>query len=372
MNNFDCIVLGLGGVGSAAIYQLAERGLRCLGLEQFAAVHNRGSSHGHSRIIRKAYFEHPDYVPLLYRAYELWSELEAVSSRRLFHRIGLAQFGPADGVIIRGIEASASEHHLAIDRLTPAEFQREHPDFSLPQEMTVLVERDAGILLVEQCVKTHLELAGHSGAELLFECPVREVRPTNDAVELVTDDATYSTACLIITAGAWAEPLLGLPVNLRVVRKHMHWFDCGAALRSPATPAFFFQMPNGYFYGVPAMANLGVKIAEHSSGEDIVDPAAVSRDVDPQDLGRVEQFAKTTFPNASKRRARHEVCLYTVSPDEHFIVDRHPKHPHIAFAAALSGHGFKFAPALAEQLVSSVIDGSFSKSAKFLSCARFG
>lgn len=370
MANFDFIVLGLGGVGSATLYQLAQQGHTCVGIEQFGAVHDRGSSHGQTRIIRKAYFEHPNYVPLLQRAYELWAAIETETRQTLFHRVGLAQFGPADGEIIRGIEASADTHGLAVRRPSHDEFRREHPAFSVPEEMVILVEEDAGLLLVEPCVEQQLALAKRHGAVTHFQSPVREIRQTTGGVDVVTDGATFSAARLIITAGPWACRLLGLPIPLRVVRKHLHWYDAGAHLSAPDTPSFFFHMPNGYFYGTPAVDGGGVKVAEHSGGELLTDPSIPSRGEDPLDRRRVDEFVNKVV-DVDLTHQHHDTCLYTMSPDEHFIVDRHPQHSQISFAAGLSGHGFKFTPVIAEMLIQLSINGHTQLPGEFLSLQRF-
>lgn len=371
-NTYDCIVLGLGGVGSAALYQLARRGVRCLGFEQFEIGHDQGSSHGQSRIIRKAYFEHPCYVPLLDRAYELWQQLERESGKRLFDRIGLAQFGPPAGPLITGIETSATKYNLAIERPSPAEFRRQYPQFVVPDEMAIIVERDAGRLLVERCVETHVQRAMQLGAQVHTRSRVTDIQPNADSITVVTDAARFSAARLIMTVGAWASQLLGLEIPLRVTRKHLHWYRVTDTNNDSVAsmPSFFFEMPDGYFYGIPSTAGT-IKVAEHSGGERVTDPADLSREIDASDLQRIEAFMNTAFQFPICQHTAHDVCMYTLTPDEHFVVDRHPQHAHISFAAGLSGHGFKFTPVLGAALADLALDGQTDLPIDFLSCSRF-
>lgn len=370
-NTYDCIVLGLGGVGSAALYQLANRGVRCLGLEQFDVGHDQGSSHGQSRIIRKAYFEHPDYVPLLDRTYELWEQLEQESGERLFDRIGLAEFGSPTGTLITGIEASAKKYNLDIDRPSPAEFRRQYPQFVVPDDMAVIVERDAGRLQVERCVETHLKQAERLGAEIRSQTPVTEIRQHPDSITVISESGQFQAARLIMAVGAWASQLLGLTIPLKVTRKHLHWYRINTTADESASPmpAFFFDMPDGYFYGIPA-TNGTIKVAEHSGGELVADPSQLSRDIDATDLQRVEAFMNTAFPLPICQHTAHDVCMYTLTPDEHFVVDRHPQHPQIVFAAGLSGHGFKFTPVLGAALADLALDGRTTLPIGFLNCGR--
>jgi len=370
---WDVIVLGAGGVGSAAAWRLARRGARVVALERFGRAHDRGSSHGRTRIIRQAYFEHPDYVPLLRRGYEIWSELEQARGQRLFHRTGLIEIGRPDGALIPGVLEAARRHGLEVDELSPAEARRRFPAFRFSDGSRVVLERQAGYLRVEDCVLAQLAEAERAGAEVRFEEPARRWRATGDGVVVETALGRYEAGRLVVCGGAWAGRLLsGLDLGLRVVRKHLHWYateDRGYA-EEAGCPTFFYELPEGYFYGFPRVDDLGVKVAEHSGGEPVADPLTVDRGIDPEERRRVESFLARHLPGVTSRPTSHSVCLYTRSPDEHFLVGRHPEHGQVVFAAGLSGHGFKFAGVLGEVLADLALDGRTPLPIAFLDPSR--
>lgn len=354
---------------------LARRGVRVLALERFGAAHDRGSSHGRTRIIRQAYFEHPDYVPLLRRAYDLWGELEAIREESLFRRVGLVEAGPPDGALVRGALESARRHGLDVERLPRSEASRRFPMFRFPDGFEVVLERNAGYLRVEVCVLAHLEEAARAGAELRFDEPATGWEATNDGVVVKTARGTYAAGKLVVCGGAWAGSLLhGLGVRLEVVRKHLHWFETGDPRydEGEGCPTFLFELPEGQFYGFPDTGGAGVKVAEHTGGEPVDDPAAVDRSVDPVDRARIVAFLRAHLPGVSDRPLDHAVCMYTMSPDGHFLVDLHPEHRTVAFVAGLSGHGFKFASVLGEILADLALDGRTALPAGFLGLSRFG
>lgn len=375
METYDVIVLGTGGVGSAAFYHLARRGVRALGLDRFPPGHDRGSSHGESRIIRRSYFEHPDYVPLLDSAYALWNELDAARGEELFHRTGQIYFGPSDGVVLSGVLASANQHGIDVRQLTTADAKKEFPGYQAPEGARVLFEPDAGYLLVEECVRAHIEEAIKLGARHRHGEVIQGWSANAAGVTVETDKGRYSAGRLIVAAGCWTRDLLSeLGVRLRVLRKHLHWYatDSSDYLEPNGCPCFFFEVNGGYFYGMPARSELGIKVAEHSGGREIADPLSDLRELDPTDVERIEFFLVQCLPGVSRRRTRHEVCFYTMSPDEHFIVDRHPNHPSVVFAAGLSGHGFKFTASLGKALAELTLDGAARVDLRFLRLDRPG
>ncbi len=304
-------------------------------------------------MIRLSYFEHPDYVPLLRRAYDLWDELGGLRGRNLFHRTGLVYFGDPDGVVLPGIRRSAAEHGLEIGEPAVDEARRRFPGFVPPEGAGALFEANAGYLLVEDCVRAQIEEAARLGARHAHGETALRWTATSSGVVVETDKARHEAGSLIITAGCWADGLLNdLGLQLRILRKHLHWFATDGDVHSElrGCPCFFFETGDGYFYGFPDRHGTGVKVAEHSGGLEMDDPLNDSRAPDPDDDVRIASFLGSHLPGVSKRRARHEVCFYTMSPDEHFIVDRHPEHPNVSFAAGFSGHGFKFTSALGEVL----------------------
>jgi sarcosine oxidase len=375
-DRYEAIVLGAaGGVGSAVLFHLAGRGVKVLGLDRFEPGHDHGSSHGRTRIIRQAYFEHADYVPMLLQAYALWSELSELSGRQLQHEIGLLQVGPPAGAVVCGVLASARQHGLPVEELSAAEVMRRWPGFRVPPEMVGVYERRAGYLEVEQCVLAHAQEAVRRGAELRTGETICGWRAVAGGFAVETDRGAYQAARLAITAGPWASDLLAdLGLKLVVRRKPQYWFvPQGDAYRASAGyPAYLYELPEGIFYGLPAIDDVGVKVAEHSGGVLVSDPLALDTAVDPVDLGRVRQFAAAWLPQLGTELTHHDPCLYTLSPDEHFILDRHPAHPAVAFAAGLSGHGFKFTGVLGKLLTELLLDGQTSLSCGFLSLARPG
>lgn len=374
MSHWQAIVLGVGGVGSAAFYELARRGVNVLGLDRFPPGHDRGSSHGQTRIIRRAYFEHPHYVPLAHRAFDRWRELEKQSGEQLLQDIGLLQVGPSEGHVLAGVRTSANEHGLGIEELSAREIESQFPGLRVPPGMLGLYELHAGILRVERCVQTHIAEAQKLGAELHADETIHSVSAKGDGVEVVTNRERYTSDMAIVTAGAWARELLSeLKLPLTVRRKPSFWFaaqDSSYRIEAPC-PAFLYETPEGVFYGIPQVDETGVKIAEHSGGRTVDDPLHVDRDLDCGDLERVEAFIAEYVPKLSRPYLKHAVCMYTMTPDEHFIVDQLPHHPHIALAAGLSGHGFKFAGVLGEAMVELLLNEKTDIPIDFLSLDRF-
>jgi monomeric sarcosine oxidase len=375
MKRYDAIVLGVGGVGSAALYHLARRGVRALGIDRFTPPHGHGSTHGHTRVIRQAYFEHPDYVPLLRESYREWFDLERRLDRHLFHQVGLVEAGPPDGVVVPGVMRAASEHRLEVESLSADDITRRWPALHATGDMVGVFEPTAGYLLVEDCVQTHLDAARAAGAELLFDQQVTEWMAIGNEVRVrIAGGEEISARQLIISAGAWTESLLTkLGVTLEIRRKSLFWFGVDDASHDAASgmPVFLYEMPSGVFYGFPKIDSRGVKVAEHSGGQVIADPLTVSRDIDHSEQSRVAAFLADCLPGVSMQVTDHAVCLYTMSPDEHFILDSLPYEPNVSIAAGLSGHGYKFAPVLGRALADLALDGGTALPIDFLSLRRF-
>jgi sarcosine oxidase len=373
---YDAIVLGAGGAGSAALYHLARRGARVLGIDRFPPPHDRGSSHGETRVIRMAYFEHPDYVPLLVRAYALWDELEKRSGRKLYEDCGLLEVGPMDGEVVPGVLESARRHGLAIESLDAKAMAARFPGFRLPEGLAAVFERRAGYLLVEDCVRAHLVEAQRFGAELAIGAAALGWEADGRGVRLRTERGDFFSKSLVVTPGAWAPALLGgLGVPFEVVRKPLFWFrPRDAAYRGG--PCFFYELPRAgaasrFFYGFPDREPWGLKVAEHSGGRKVEDPLALERGIDRQDRAAVEEFLSAQLPGAVGELSHHAVCLYTLTPDRHFVVDRHPACPQLVFACGLSGHGFKFTSVLGEVLADLALAGGTAAPIGFLGLGRF-
>jgi sarcosine oxidase len=375
MARYDAIVLGTGGVGSAALFHLARRGARVLGIDRFEPGHDRGSSHGQTRLIRQAYFEHPDYVPLVLRAFELWRELEELAGETLYNQVGLVQIGPAQGEVISGVRLSAHMHALPIEELTAVDCEARFPGFRVHESFRAIFEIRAGYLLVENCVRAHAAQAIRLGAELHTGETIRDWRPEGRGVVVETDRGSYEADRLVITAGAWASQLLGrLNIPLEVRRKPLFWWRTrGETYRAErGCPGFLYDLPQGCFYGVPQIDEAGVKASEHTGGTVVTDPLEVDRQLDPTEQARVAAFVGEHLCDATTDCTGHTVCMYTMTRDAHLVVDRHPEHPQVALAAGLSGHGFKFTCVLGEVLSQLALDGRTPLPIEFLSSTRPG
>jgi glycine/D-amino acid oxidase-like deaminating enzyme len=282
--------------------------------------------------------------------------------------------------------ASAQQHGLAVESLTPDEIARRWPGFRVPGDMTGVFEAAAGYLKVERCVLAHIAAAKRLGAEFRFGSPLYKIdgavpgkrsrKREFEGIEVTTHDyESFRARSLIYAVGPWAPNMLPhLDVRLAVRRKHVYWFspaDPGYG-QDRGCPTFLYQLPHGVFYGFPQIDELGVKVAEHSGGVEVANPLTDSRELDPQDLARAVQFLSDHLPGVEPTMTRHSVCYYTMSPDEHFIVDRHPVFENTYFAAGLSGHGFKFTSVLGEALADLALEGKTSLPIGFLSWRRFG
>lgn len=351
--SFDVIVLGVGGMGSAACFELARRGHRVLGLEQFPLVHDRGSSHGHTRIIRTAYAEGPAYVPLVRRAFERWYELEQLTGRHLLTECPCLNAGPPGSEHVEGVRASVREHKLASEELTGEEINRRFPAFGFPADYVGVLEQAAGFLYVEECVRAHVETAMSHGAAIHAEEPVRSWKAVGDGVEVTTNKGTYRAAKLVVTAGAWATKLLAdIGVPLGVMRQVLTWWNTysGGAFRRDRFPIFIADVPGGPFYGLPAIDQFGVKVARHYNAPKLPTPDGVNWTVTTEDTVAVARFFMDYMNCEVPVESKAQVCMYTVTPDHHFVIDVHPHFPQVSVACGFSGHGFKFASTVGEIL----------------------
>lgn len=384
-STYDVIVLGVGGFGSSALYQLARRGARVLGIERFGIAHDRGSSHGQTRIIRQAYFEHPDYVPLLLRAYELWRELEHETNQTLFHQVGMFSAGRPESDAVAGALLAARTHNLPIEQLSIDEARRRFSGYRFPEEFRVVWEERAGYLEVERCVAAHIEAARRHGAQLHVDETVTAVAAEGTGIRVKTAGAEYRAGRVIVTAGPWASQILNSMTGpssepagerpwsdwLQVVRKPLFWFPAGPEFDVAAgNSTFFFETPEGQFYGFPRIDGATVKVAEHTQGDAVADPLSVDRELHPADVARLAGFLGRHMPSVSQQPVHHTVCMYTRTPDCHFIIDRHPRVPGIILGMGFSGHGFKFTTAIGQALAEMALDGRATLPVDFLQMRR--
>jgi sarcosine oxidase len=364
----DAIVAGLGAHGSAAAYQLASRGQDVLGFDRFARGHTLASFGGLSRIIRLSYYEHASYVPMLKRAWDLWRELERDSGERLLTQTGGLYMGAPDGELVSGSLTSARTHGLAHKVLDSVELRRRYPVFNVHPDWVGVLDEQAGWLAPERAVETHLRLAERHGATLRFEEPIEHFELDGSGVRVTSAHGAYSARRLVITAGSWLPRLLPrLAPHLWVERNVLFWFEpLGNFDVFAQLPVYIVEDTDRMYYGFPYDPDHGLKLAGLHFG-DRVDPDTIDREPRAQDEDRIRGWLRRRMPIANGERRRAQVCMYTNSPDGHFIIDREGP---VTYASACSGHGFKFASAIGEILADLAITGRSSVDIGFLSASR--
>jgi sarcosine oxidase len=352
MQSFDAIVIGLGAMGSATLCHLAELGASVLGIEQFRAGHDKGSSHGDSRIIREQYFEHPLYVPLVQRAYDLWQELEQRSGKRLMTITGGLMIGPPDGMVVTGTIRSATTYHLPYDVLDSTEVSARYPAFRLADGLVAVLDPRCGFLDPEACNAAHIDAARQAGAEARFEERVIEWKPDGSGVRVNTSAGSYLADRLLISAGAWTSQLLGdLKLPLTVERQVAFWLEPEASEQYDQSrfPIYAYEFtPRLICYGFPRLAR-GVKVSIMHGGETANSPEEIRRVVDETEIDAVRAALEPVLPDLIRAPVRENaVCLFTNTPDHDFIIDFHPEYRQVLVSSPCSGHGFKFASVLGE------------------------
>jgi sarcosine oxidase len=352
--SFDVIVGGLGAMGSSALYQLARRGVAALGVDRYHPPHSQGSTHGQSRVIREAYYEHPLYVPLVRRAYECWYELEEESGKSIYRQTGGLMLGQAEGPVISGSIASAVEHGIAHELLTAQEVMKRLPGFAPPEDFIGLWEARAGFLAPEVAVTAHLEYAVGHGAQVRTDSEILGWTAGTDGVQIETAGGTHSAGVLVLSVGAWISQLLGRVGQVfEVERQLSHWFTPRVDTSNwPVT--LWEHRPGGLVYSIPERKDR-VKAGVHHEG-DIVDPDRVNRVVSPVEDNTIRTLIQHFQPGAAGALAGSAVCLYTNTPDSHFVLDWHPDHPNVLIVSPCSGHGFKFASVIGE-IVADLVTG---------------
>jgi sarcosine oxidase len=370
---YDAIVIGLGGMGSAALAQLAQRGAKVLGLEQFAEGHELGSSVGRSRIIRMAYFEHPAYVPLLQRAYVLWRELEGAIGAPLVDLCGVLMVGRATGPTLAGARASATSYGLEVLELERAAVLRRYPTLQLAADEAGLFEPGAGMVFPERAIAAHLEVARRHGALTRHATPVRGFAARADGIVVTLADGSELRARrLAVCAGPWFGVVareLGLPI--RVQRNVQVWFEpTTPAYRRDRFPVFFLERDGlpAPLYGFPDGGD-GVKAALHGFGA-TTSPDHLERAIEPTDIAPIRAALADFMPGAAGEVRFGKACMYSLTPDEHFIIDRHPADDRIVIAGGFSGHGYKFCPVVGEIVADFVTAGATRHPIDFLRLDR--
>jgi sarcosine oxidase len=373
---YDVIVIGLGGMGSAAAYHLAARGQRVLGLEKFTPAHDKGSSHGGSRIIRQSYFEDPAYVPLLLRAYELWDKLATDTRREVYRLTGGLFIGPEDCVTVAGSLRTSREWGLPHEVLDAAEIRSRFPNFTPRDDDIALYEEKTGFARPEMTVQAHLDLAEQAGATLAFGEEVLEWTDSPGGVTVRTARATYAAGQLVICPGAWAPQLLaefGIPIT--VERQVLYWLDpVGGTAAFENQPIFIYENPHGeQIYGFPAIDGLygGVKVAFFRKGI-VCTPDTIDRTVHDQEIADMRERVAELVPALDGPCLHAATCMYSNTPDEHFVIARHPDAANVTVACGFSGHGFKFVPVVGEILADLATTGATVHPISLFDPRRFG
>ena len=369
---YDHIVIGAGGMGSAAIYELARRGRRVLGLEQFGIPHELGSSAGATRIFRFAYFEHPSYVPLMRLSFARWRALERDFGETLLTVTGGLDIGLPSGRVVSGAKEACRAHGLTHEVLRASEVERRYPAWRLPPEFEAVHQPEAGFLPADRAIVAHVTLARKLGADVRENEPVRRWKATGDRVEVETERGRYEAGSLVLAAGAWTSKLHARFKNLAIPQRQVvGWFKTTGKKFAPESfPVFILDCPErGNFYGIPERADEGFKVGKFRHRMEDVDPASIDRRVTPADEAVLTWLGRyLSGPMGSP--VSFKTCMFVNSPDEHFIVDVLPEHRNVAVAAGFSGHGYKFCSGIGEVLADLSMHGATPHDTHLFSLSR--
>lgn len=361
-------------MGSATAYQLARRGERVLALERFGIPHSMGSSHGHTRIIRLAYYEHPSYVHLLRRAYELWHDIESVSGEKLLYTTGSIDAGPEDSWVFKGSLDSCRLHDIPHEVLSGKELHARYPGYELPDDHAALVQPDGGFLAPEKCIVSYVEAAQAHGAEVHAMERVLDWEPTGDGVRVRTNLGSYEAERLVVTAGAWESDLLPFLDGLAVPeRQVLAWLQPTEPekFRLGNFPVFNLLVDEGRFYGFPVFGVPGFKFGKYFHLNETGHADDLDREVNGRDEEVLRSFAEKYFPGGAGPTMNLATCMFTNTPDHHFIMDLHPEYEQVSFASPCSGHGFKFASVVGEIMADLATEGSTRHDVSLFGLGRF-
>ena len=375
---YDAIVIGAGAMGSAAAYQLSRRGQSVLLLEQFGLDHRLGSSYGFSRIIRYSY-DHPAYIALAKDTYPIWHALQDELGETLLMKTGGIDFGPADDPTLMATIQSVQDSQIEHELLDPAEARRRFPQFAFDDDFNVMFQPDSGYVRASRSVLGQIQLARRHGAQVLDETPAQSIKLSTAGVAIKTEQDSFSAGKLIVTAGAWARSLLretGIDLPLQPLRCQLNFVDTAAgdifdAEHCPVWIAHVRARHGESVYGIPSHDGSGFKIAYHG-GPAFEHPAQIDRNPDAQDFERLRGFMRSHIPQLALAPLRDSrICLYTQTPDENFILDKHPRHPHVVIGAGFSGHGFKFSAIIGKMLCDLALDGRTPHADQLFKIDRF-
>ena len=378
MQNFDVIVVGAGGIGSAAAYYLAKAKQRVLLLEQFELNHKQGSSYGYSRVIRYSY-DNPIYINLMRAAYPLWFSLQEEAGETLYVKTGELDFGFPEAATLQKLAASMDEAKLDYERLSAKEIQKRFPQFKLEEGMEGLYQEDSGLLKASKCVLAHIRLAQKHGATLIEQMPVTKITIGSNRVEVKTKKEIYNAEKIVITTGSWTKNILaeqGLQLPLKIMPCQVGFFepDKPENFQTGNFPVFLAHMTGDYGefpYGIPICEHTGVKISTFYGWKTVDDVSEVDYTPSTEWVEKMRGFSHQYLPGASGALVETRRCLYTMTPDKHFVIDRHPEHDNVVIGAGFSGHGFKFTNLVGSILADLAIKGETEYDTSLFKISRF-
>ena len=359
--NYDVMIIGAGSMGMAAGYYLSKSGKKTLLLDSFHPPHNKGSHHGETRIIRYAYAEGEEYVPFILKAQELWNKLERDTGKSLFIPTGVLSVGNRESNFIQNTISSSTTYSLPLEVMDPAEVQNRWSGITMPNDSIGCFEPTSGVLKCEESIKAYQMLAEMNGATILSNSRVKEIHIQEEKVTIKTSDKTFHTDSLVVAAGAWSGHLLSmldLDLPLTPVRKTFAWFDANEKIYNANDfPAFAFETSQGLYYGFPSVDGAGLKVGRHDGGERINPDEGMKQFGEiVEDEEDLIQFLNQYLPEIGRLKDG-KTCMYTLTPDEKFVIDVHPKYSNVAIAAGFSGHGFKFSSAVGQALSNLIVSG---------------
>ncbi len=360
---YDVAVVGLGAMGSAALFHLARRGNRVVGIEQFMLGHDRGSSHGESRAIRLGYSEHPSYVPLVRSAFVNWRDLERLTGETLLTTTGILEAGKSGSSMVQGSLDACLQHGLDYELLDAGEIMRRFPAFRMPADHSAIWQPEGGFLRPERANALHLKLARQAGAEILTESRVLGIEPSTRCVRLVLPDRVIEAGSVIVAAGAWVTDLVPeLKPHLIIQRQVLCWYEPlqPNLFALGSFPVFAIEGNDDIVYGFPDFAGTGFKCASHFASGVVLHADAARQDAGPADEARTRRFLEQYVPQAAGSLTAMKTCMYTMTPGEDFVIDLLPSDPRIVVASPCSGHGFKFASVIGEVLADLSLRGETS------------
>jgi len=371
---YDCIIIGLGAMGSASLFELSSRTQNVLGIEQFNIGHENGSSHGLSRVIRLAYHEGLEYVPLVLRAHDRWLELEKIYKEKLLNITGCLDIGLENSDIVTGSIKACDEFDIPHEIFRGTELSEKFPAYLLSEEYFGVFQKDGGFLLPESCIKMYVKESINNGADVKQNCKVLGWKSDDNIVNISTSDGDFQTKKLVITTGAWTGILENeISSILTPERQVVSWFkpDNPEHYNIDNFPVFNMKVPEGHYYGFPIHHYEGMKIGRFGHLKEQIDPDLINREINELDISTLRVPMEKYFKPTNPEPLFSQVCMFTNTPDAHFVLDYLPRHDNVFIACGFSGHGFKFASVIGEIISDLIVDGATEFDLGLFSLNRF-